>query len=122
MNDFISKSKNIYDKKWCNQFNTFLTDLLKREKELNKELSRLDRKRQECLHFLELEGQNAAVRARVTKILTDTSKARRLVKEELHDIQGVKTRCGGTKKIKETVSREYSYSEEFIQEVFGKGE
>lgn len=119
--DFESKSANTFERKWAKEFNEFIKSAESRKKELDKELKDIDYKRQECLHFLELEGQNAAVRARVTKILTESSKNRRLIKEEMSDIQSVIDKIHNPKKIlNENANRSYSYSEDFLTEVFGK--
>ena len=73
------------------------------------------------MHFLELEKPNAAIRAKVTKILTDLSQERRTVKEELADLQSVTSKMKTLDLIKETADRGYQYSDEFLTEVFGDG-
>ena len=120
--DFQTKSNNIFERQWAKKFNALLTEIKAKAKELSEKEKILDKKREECLHFLELEKPNAAIRAKVTKILTDLSQERRTVKEELADLQSVTSKMKTLDLIKETVDRGYQYSDEFLTEVFGDGE
>lgn len=120
--DFQTKSNNIFERQWAKKFNALLTEIKARAKELSEKEKKLDKRREECLHFLELEKPNAAIRAKVTKILTDLSQERRIVKEELSDLQSVYGKIKGNDLITETVDRSYQYSDEFLTEVFGDGE
>lgn len=120
--DFQTKSNNIFERQWAKKFNTLLTEIKAKAKELSEKEKILDKKREECLHFLELEKPNAAIRAKVTKILTDLSQERRIVKEELADLQSVTSKMKTLDLIKETADRGYQYSDEFLTEVFGDGE
>ena len=117
--DFQTKSNNTFERQWAKKFNALLTEIKARAKELSEKEKKLDKRREECLHFLELEKPNAAIRARVTKILTDLSQERRMVKEELSDLQSVYGKIKGNDLITETVDRGYKYSDEFLAEVFG---
>ena len=120
--DFQTKSNNIFERQWAKKFNVLLTEIKAKAKELSEKEKTLDKKREECLHFLELEKPNAAIRAKVTKILTDLSQERRTVKEELADLQSVISKMKTLDLIKETADRGYQYSDEFLTEVFGDGE
>lgn len=120
--DFQTKSNNIFERQWAKKFNALLTEIKARAKELSEKEKKLDKRREECLHFLELEKPNAAIRAKVTKILTDLSQERRIVKEELSDLQSVYGKIKGNDLITETVDRSYQYSDEFLTEVFGDDE
>lgn len=120
--DFQTKSNNIFERQWAKKFNVLLTEIKAKAKELSEKEKILDKKREECLHFLELEKPNAAIRAKVTKILTDLSQERRTVKEELADLQSVTSKMKTLDLIKETADRGYQYSDEFLTEVFGDGE
>lgn len=120
--DFQTKSNNIFERQWAKKFNALLTEIKAKAKELSEKEKILDKKREECLHFLELEKPNAAIRAKVTKILTDLSQERRTVKEELADLQSVTSKMKTLDLIKETADRGYQYSDEFLTEVFGDGE
>lgn len=119
--DFKSKSANVFTKEWCKQFNHLLRCAKCEQGRLNAKLSRLDKKRQECLHFLELESPNAATRAKVTALLVTISKDRREVKEKLNDVNAILSRMG-TKELDETVEKSYDYSEEFLTEILGDGD
>ena len=120
--DFQTKSNNIFERQWAKTINALLTEIKAKAKELSEKEKILDKKREECLHFLELEKPNAAIRAKVTKILTDLSQERRTVKEELADLQSVTSKMKTLDLIKETADRGYQYSDEFLTEVFGDGE
>ena len=120
--DFQTKSNNIFERQWAKKFNALLIEIKAKAKELSEKEKILDKKREECLHFLELEKPNAAIRAKVTKILTDLSQERRTVKEELADLQSVTSKMKTLDLIKETADRGYQYSDEFLTEVFGDGE
>lgn len=120
--DFQTKSNNTFERQWAKKFNALLTEIKARGKELSEKEKKLDKRREECLHFLELEKPNAAIRAKVTKILTDLSQERRMVKEELADLQSVASKMKTLDLIKETADRGYQYSDEFLTEVFGDGE
>lgn len=120
--EFQTKSNNTFERQWAKKFNTLLTEMKAKAKELSDKEKKLDKRREECLHFLELEKPNASIRAKVTKILTDLSQERRMIKEELADLQSVTSKMKTLDLIKETVDRGYQYSDEFLIEVFGDGE
>lgn len=118
-----NKTENVIKRNWCERFNDLITEANERKKELNKKLSELEHKTQECLHFLELEHTNAPTRARVTKILTECRRERRKIKEELSDITAIFGKINNpNKKISITAKRSYTYSAEFISEIYGEGE
>ena len=87
--EFQTKSNNTFERQWAKKFNALATEMKARAKILSERERILDKRREECLHFLELEKPNAAIRAKVTKILTDLSQERRQIKEELSDLQAV---------------------------------
>ena len=121
--DFQTKSNNTFERQWVKKFNVLATEMKARRKVLFEREKVLDKRREECLHFLELEKPNAAIRAKVTKILTDLSQERRMVKEELSDLQAVANKIKNIETaINETVDRGYQYSDDFLTEVFGDGE
>ena len=121
--EFQTKSNNTFERQWAKKFNALADEMKARAKVLSERERVLDKRREECLHFLELEKPNAAIRAKVTKILTDLSQERRQIKEELSDLQAVANKIKNIEKsIDETVDRGYKYSDEFLTEVFGDGE
>lgn len=121
--EFQTKSNNTFERQWAKKFNALADEMKARAKILSERERILDKRREECLHFLELEKPNAAIRAKVTKILTDLSQERRQIKEELSDLQAVANKIKNIEKpIDETVDRGYKYSDEFLTEVFGDGE
>lgn len=121
--EFQTKSNNTFERQWAKKFNALATEMKARAKILSERERILDKRREECLHFLELEKPNAAIRAKVTKILTDLSQERRQIKEELSDLQAVANKIKNIEKpIDETVDRGYQYSDDFLTEVFGDGE
>lgn len=121
--EFQTKSNNTFERQWAKKFNALADEMKARAKVLSEREKILDKRREECLHFLELEKPNAAIRAKVTKILTDLSQERRMVKEELSDLQAVAGKIRNIEKpIDETVDRGYKYSDDFLTEVFGDGE
>ncbi len=121
--EFQTKSNNTFERQWAKKFNALAAEMKARAKILSERERILDKRREECLHFLELEKPNAAIRAKVTKILTDLSQERRQIKEELSDLQAVANKVKNIEKpIDETVDRGYQYSDDFLTEVFGDGE
>ena len=121
--EFQTKSNNTFERQWAKKFNALADEMKARAKILSERERILDKRREECLHFLELEKPNAAIRAKVTKILTDLSQERRQIKEELSDLQAVANKIKNIEKpIDETVDRGYKYSDDFLTEVFGDGE
>ena len=121
--EFQTKSNNTFERQWAKKFNALADEMKARAKVLSERERILDKRREECLHFLELEKPNAAIRAKVTKILTDLSQERRQIKEELSDLQAVANKIKNIEKpIDETVDRGYKYSDDFLTEVFGDGE
>ena len=121
--EFQTKSNNTFERQWAKKFNALADEMKARAKILSERERILDKRREECLHFLELEKPNAAIRAKVTKILTDLSQERRQIKEELSDLQAVANKIKNIEKpIDETVDRGYQYSDDFLTEVFGDGE
>lgn len=120
--EFQTKSNNTFEREWAKRLNALVTEMKARTKTLAEREKILDKRREECLHFLELEKPNAAIRAKVTKLLTDLSQERRRVKEELADLHSVYSKIKCNDLIKETVNRGYNYSDEFLTAVFGDGE
>ena len=121
--EFQTKSNNTFERQWAKKFNALAAEMKARAKELSEREKVLDKRREECLHFLELEKPNAAIRAKVAKILANLSQERRMVKEELSDLQSVASKIKNIRTtINETVDRGYQYSDEFLTEVFGDGE
>lgn len=116
--EFESKSGATYDRTWSKRYNDFLKEVNTKRNELIKQESKLDKQREECLHFLELEKPNAAIRAKVTKRLTIISEERRIIKNELSDIQCVYDRING-KKLSDSIDLSYNYSDEFLNDIFG---
>lgn len=116
--EFVSKSHNIYECKWRTEYNVLRGKVIDRYKELSKIQAVYDKKIAECTHFLELEKPNAAIRAKVTKILVDTLKARREIKNEFLDIQTVFEAMKNA--LKKEIKQDYTYSEEFLTELFGE--
>ena len=116
--EFESKSAKTYKRTWAKRYNEFLKEVSTKRNELIEKESKLDKQREECLHFLELEKPNAAIRAKVTKRLTMISEERRTIKNELSDIQCVYDRING-KKLSESVDLSYNYSDEFLDDILG---
>ena len=55
--EFQTKSNNTFERQWVKKFNTLLTEMKARAKELSDKEKKLNKRREECLHFLELENQ-----------------------------------------------------------------
>ena len=116
--EFVSKSHNTYECKWRTEYNILRGKVIARYKELSELQKIYDKKVAECTHFLELEKPNAATHAKTTKILIDTLKARREIKNEFMDIQTVFEAMKNA--LKKEIEQGYTYSEDFLTEVFGE--
>ena len=84
--------------------------------------SKLERQIQEVLHLLEFEMLNAPQRAKAVKRLTDLRKERRVVKQEIYDInQGLKTfTFQADKQPKWEYQMQYTYSTDTVKAIFGE--
>lgn len=116
------KNTSTIERKWSQQLNDLIDEMTKRKKELIAEHSRLDKARSECLHFFELEHQSASVNAKVVRYLTDLSRERRKVKHEIADIDYTLSKIDNSKSINVTMERSYTYSDEFLERIFGDKE
>ena len=119
---FESKSGNTWERQWVQRLIDIQTEMKERSRELSRLIVAYDRKSQECLHFLELEQPNAALQAKVARVLKETRQARRRAKEELYDIQAALSHLKLGKNPKTEVDRSYTYSEGFLKELFGEQE
>lgn len=119
---FESKSANTFHRPWVQRLVDIQEEMKKRSHELSRLIVAYDHKSQECLHFLELEQPNAALQAKVARVLKETRQKRRQAKEELYDIQTALSHLKLGKKPKTEVDRSYTYSEDFLKELFGEQE
>lgn len=108
---------NEYTKRLCQ----IQTDMIARLEELKPMHSKLERQIQEVLHLLEFEMLNAPQRAKAVKRLTDLRKERRIVKQEIYDInQGLKTfTFQSDKQPKWEYQMQYTYSTDTVKAIFG---
>lgn len=73
-------------------FNSYVDKMYKKQSELVSELSRVDKEQDDILHFLELEKYNAATMMMVVKKLKEVRVNRRIIKDELAEVQAVCSR------------------------------
>lgn len=109
---------NEYTKRLCQ----IQTDMIARIEELKPIHSKLERQIQEVLHLLEFEMLNAPQRAKAVKRLTDLRKERRVVKQEIYDInQALKTfTFHADKQPKWEYQMQYTYSTDTVKAIFGE--
>lgn len=111
---------NEYTKRLCQ----IQTDMIARLEELKPIHSQLEKQIQEVLHLLEFEMLNAPQRARAVKRLTGLRKERRVVKQEIYDInQALKTfTFRSDKQPKWQYQMQYIYSTDTVKAIFGEND
>ena len=80
------------DNAYIKEFNDFLEEMIKRQKEISALYSKLDLQRQDLLHFLELEKYDAVTMMKISKKIVDVSKKRREAKYKLSELDAILSR------------------------------
>lgn len=99
-------------------YNEYHEKLWARKKELEKQISEMDSKQQDILHFLENEPCDAVTMVKVTKRLIALRKERRIIKNEWYDLEPVCRRLENKVKTKGP-STNYKYKTDIITECTG---
>lgn len=102
---------------YIKEFNDFLEEMIKRQKEISALYSKLDLQRQDLLHFLELEKYDAITMMKISKKIVDVSKKRREVKYKLSELDAILSRMKSPlKDRKEIVNDKSKYKTDILKE------
>lgn len=109
---------NEYTKRLCQ----IQTDMIARLEELKPIHSKIEKQIQEILHLLEFEMLNAPQKAKAVKRLTALRKERRVIKQEIYDInQALKTfTFHSDQQPKWEYQMQYAYSIDTVKAIFGE--
>lgn len=103
---------------YINDYNSYVEKMYKKQTELVSELSKVDKEQEDILHFLELEKYNAATMMKVTKKLKEVRAKRRIIKDELNEVQAI---CSRIKPYnRKEGERTYTYKSEILKGVITK--
>lgn len=80
--------------KWVTQYNCIIEQVQKRLVILKNQLSVLDQKREDILHYIEGVNCNAVTLAKLTKALKVVQRQRREVKSEMAACHSILSSCG----------------------------
>lgn len=107
------------EKQYSKKFNIFVEELLSDKEKYCFDLSTVDKKLSDCLHFLENENENANAEtiAKVSKKIIELRKERRRIKNNLIDIENVLHRFKSTKKMNESSKCEYNYRTDVLVDI-----
>lgn len=105
------------EKQYSKKFNIFVEELLSDKEKYCSDLSMVDKKLSDCLHFLENENANADTIAKVSKKIIELRKERRRIKNNLIDIENVLHRFKSTKKMNESAKCEYNYRTDVLVDI-----
>lgn len=105
------------EKQYSKKFNIFVEELLSDKEKYCSDLSAVDKKLSDCLHFLENENANADTIAKVSKKIIELRKERRRIKNNLIDIENVLHRFKSTKKMNESAKCEYNYRTDVLVDI-----
>ena len=100
-------------------YNEYREKLWARKRELEAQISEIDSKQEDILHFLEFEKCDAVTMVKVTKRLKALRAERREIKNEWADLEPVCKRLADKVKTKET-NKIYKYRTDVIAECTGK--
>lgn len=105
------------EKQYSKKFNIFVEELLSDKEKYCSDLSTVDKKLSDCLHFLENENANTETIAKVSKKIIELRKERRRIKNNLIDIENVLHRFKSTKKMNESAKCEYNYRTDVLVDI-----
>ena len=102
---------------YIKEFNDFLEEMNKRQKEISALYSKLDLQRQDLLHFLELEKYDAVTMMKISKKIVDVSKKRREAKYKLSELDAILSRMKSPlKDRKEIVKNKSKYKTDILKD------
>lgn len=104
---------------YIKEYNDYVSKIVTRKTEVEKEISQLDLAQQDILHYLEFEKCSAATSAKLMKKLKLLRIERRKVKNEHDELNKICTRMG-SKKIEDSVVKKYTYRTDIVKEVVGR--
>lgn len=100
---------------YVEHYNIYRDEIKKRKRELEEELSQVDLKQQDILHFLENEKCDAVTMSKATKKLIVVRKQRREIKEEWAYINWIWLRMKD--KIQENNNHNYRYRTDIMNDI-----
>ena len=103
---------------YINDYNSYVEKMYKKQTELVSELSKVDKEQEDILHFIELEKYNAATMMKVTKKLKEVRAKRRVIKDELGEVQAICSRIKPYNRKEE--ERTCTYKSEILKGVVTK--
>lgn len=78
------------------EYNALRDSIIKRLEGLSKELSVKDSELCDCHHYLEFHSCNAATMAKISSRMTTILRERRIIKDQMMEMQAIKDKvCGG---------------------------
>lgn len=100
---------------YVEHYNSYRDEIKKRKRDLEEELSKVDLKQQDILHFLENEKCDAVTMSKVTKKLIAVRKQRREIKQEWAYINWIWLRMKD--KIQENNNTNYRYRTDIMNDI-----
>ena len=104
---------------YIRDFNKYNRSLNERHNKLVQELSQVDLEQQDILHFLEFDSYDAVTMMKVTKKLREVRGKRRIIKDELSEVQSVLERIGKAPLSHKTQST-YTYKTAVLSDISDK--
>ena len=100
------------------EYNALRDSIIKRLEDLSKQLSNKDSELSDCHHYLEFNSCNAATMAKISSRMTTILRERRLIKDQMMEMQAIKDKVCGGKILKDSkAKREYSVRTHVLDDI-----
>lgn len=100
------------------EYNALRASIIKRLEDLSKQLSIKDSELCDCHHYLEFHACNAAVMAKIASRMTTVLRERRVIKDQLIEMQAIKDKICGGKLLKDgKVGRNYAVRTHILDDI-----
>lgn len=100
------------------EYNALRESIIKRLEGLAKELSIKDSELCDCHHYLEFHSCNAAVMAKISSRMTTILRERRIIKDQMMEMQAIKDKVCGGKLLKDgKAGRKYTVHTHILDDI-----
>lgn len=100
------------------EYNALRESIIRRLEDLSKQLSKKDSEICDCHHYLEFHACNAAVMAKIASRMTVILHERRVIKDQMMEMQAIKDKVCGGKLLKDgKAGREYAVRTHVLDDI-----
>lgn len=100
------------------EYNALRESVIKRLEDLSKQLSIKDSELSDCHHYLEFHACNAVVMAKISSRMTMILRERRVIKDQMMEMQAIKDKVCGGKLLKDNkAGRDYAVRTHVLDDI-----